>query len=127
MSPFCSDSDGNLTPCQDGHTGAKPAFNPFDHLEDTTMADFNKPEAAARGGSHDQNVVVETRGSGYSTLDYHPQTLFLSGIATFLIIAILAMCICCAKKVHRLIRPFNPIHHPSARPNIYAQPRGGQI
>ena len=90
-SRFCTSADGSLTACPEGHVRTPIS----DH---DPVPNFSEAEAAAR---HDQGVVVNT---AYTSFDFHPQTLFLSGISCILILATVALCLCCYKKAVKLVK-----------------------
>ena len=123
MNPiFCMDDNGGLKPCPPGHIR-----HPVTTLATTTngdiIHDLEEVQAASQthtdGASHDQTVLVE---SNYSSLDFHPQTLFLSGISCLLIVAVITLCFCCVKKATKFAKSFIIPRAPRA-PHHYEVPR----
>ena len=110
--PFCI-NDGQLVFCDTPSTEGPIITTPL------TMV---FPVASAS-----KTNIEQQQTNSYSSLDYHPQTLMLSGVATLLIIVGLLVCYCGYKKVSGMSRAPGPMP-PMPRNNfpmdhIYAAPR----
>ena len=112
-SNFCLDNKGQLYPCSQ-----------TDNQSTTTTPAPSFTDAIAAANTD----IVQRQSNSYSTLDYHPQTLMLSGMATLMILIVLAVCFCGYKKLCNMVRAPAHMLPPAAgprlpQPNPYAAPR----
>ena len=97
---FCLTPDGALTGCPANHTRETTISPTAVPLLDQAVA-----ESRTAGGT-----VVNT---AYTNFDFHPTTLFMSGISTLLILALVALCYFGSKKMYaKGHRRRAPMHNP---------------
>lgn len=103
---FCLTNDGALTPCPTGYT--RGAITTTTSTTAMPLLEQAMAEARTDGGT-----VVNT---AYTNLDFHPTTLFMSGISTLMIIGLVALCYFGSKKM---------FHKNPQRRNAPAEPAQG--
>ena len=83
MKPFCMSKTGALIGCD--------------------APDEAEPMPISAASSHDQTQGVQVN-TAYTSLDFHPTTLFLSGVGTLLILGLILTCYCGAKRFLKVTR-----------------------
>ena len=106
--PFCFSPAGHLIHC---------------HTPSSTMSPHGTPSAAA------STNVLQKQETTYNSLNYHPETLILSGISTIVIIIVILLCWCGAKRMCKMARQSPQAQLAShvfhQQEHLYAQPNGG--